>query len=220
MLDHIILLIGDLEGFRSRFEDDTGVALTVGGAHPGLGTANLLASLGDGVYIEFIGPNPSLDAPEGVGATLSSVQAPRIGSFAAGTQDMAATTAAAKAAGLTTLGPAPGSRNTPEGDLISWSTLYLQGHDFGDQVPFVIDWGTTPHPSDTSAQGLRLGSLKAVHPAPDGLAAIYRALDVPVAVEAGDAPGFELRIDTPRGERTFAGEVEGRIFSPAAIVQE
>ncbi len=220
MLDHIILLIADLEGFKSRFEADTGVALTVGGAHPELGTANLLASVGDGVYLEFLGPNPNLDAPEAFGARLVSYRQPGVAAFAARTRDMAATVAAAEAAGLTTVGPAAGSRETPDGGLLSWEGLYLVGHDYGDQVPFYIDWGNTPHPSETSAQGLKLISLRAFHPEPDELAAIYAALGLPVVVEAGAAPGFELRIDTPNGERVFRSDLGERIFSPSAIVQD
>ena len=220
MLDHIILLIADLEGFKTRFEAETGVALTVGGAHPGLGTANLLASVGEGVYLEFIAPNPELEEPRGFGARLVSYKEPSIAGFAARTRDMASTVAAAEAAGLTTVGPAAGSRETPGGVLLSWEGLYLQGHDYGDQVPFYIDWGDTPHPSDTSVKGLRLKSLRAIHPDPDGLAAVYAGLGLLVTVAAGAAPGFELRIDTPRGERVFTSELGERIFAPSAIVQD
>ena len=220
MLDHIILLIADVEGFRTRFETETGVALSVGGAHPGLGTANLLASVGDGVYLEFIGPNPELREPRGFGARLVTYREPSIAGFAARTRDTAATVAAAEATGLTTVGPAAGSRETPDGVLLSWNGLYLLGHDYGDQVPFYIDWGETPHPSDTSARGLKLISLRAVHPDPDGLAAVYAGLGLPVTVVAGPAPGFELRIDTPNGERVFKSDLGERIFAPSAIIQD
>ena len=221
MLDHIILLIADLEGFKSQFEAETGVVLTVGGAHPGLGTANLLASFGEGVYMEFIAPNPELDEPQGFGARLVSHREPHIAGFAARTEDMAATVAAAEAAGLTTVGPAAGSRETPDGVLLSWTGLYLMGHDYGDQVPFYIDWGKTPHPSDTSAQGLKLLSLQAVHPEPERLAAIYRGLDIPVT-EAAAARRQALNSASagPSGELTFASALGERIFAPSAIIQD
>lgn len=220
MLDHIILLIADLETFKSRFEAETGVELTVGGAHPDLGTVNLLASVGEGVYLEFIAPNPELDEPEGLGARLVSYAEPHIASFALRTQDMAATVAAAEAAGLSTLGPGAGSRETPDGVLLSWSGLYLVGHDQGDQVPFYIDWGKTPHPSDTSAQGLKLLSFHAVHPEPERLAAIYRGMNMPVTVVAGDAPGFQLRIQTPNGELTFESTLGESIFAPGILPED
>ena len=220
MLDHIILLIADLETFKSRFEAETGVELTVGGAHPGLGTVNLLASVGEGVYLEFIAPNPDLEEPQGLGARLVAYGEPHVASFALRTEDMEATVAAAEAAGLSTLGPAAGSRETPDGVLLSWSGLYLVGHDQGDQVPFYIDWGETPHPSDTSAQGLKLLSFHAVHPEPERLATIYRGMDMPVTVVAGEAPGFELRIGTPKGELTFASTLGESIFAPGILPED
>lgn len=220
MLDHIILLIADLETFKSRFEAETGVELTVGGAHPDLGTVNLLASIGEGVYLEFIAPNPDVDPPQGLGARLVSYADPHIASFALRTEDMAATVAAAEAAGLSTLGPGAGSRETPDGVLLSWRGLYLVGHDQGDQVPFYIDWGETPHPADTSAQGLKLLSFRAIHPEPERLEAIYRGMDMPVTAVAGAALGFELRIETPRGELTYTSTLGESIFAPGILPED
>ena len=220
MLDHIILLTAGLGPFGERFAADTGVTLTVGGAHPGLGTANLLASLGDGVYMEVMGPDPALDPPRGLGARLAAHGEPSIGGFAAGTADMPATMAAVAAAALSAAGPAAGSRTAPDGTLLTWTSLFLGEHAYADQVPFFIDWGATPHPSSTSAQGLELLSFQAVHPQPDGLAGLYRRLGVPVDVVAGPARGFKLHIGTPQGERTFASELGPRLFAPDAVSQD
>lgn len=220
MLDHIIILIGSLEPFGNEFEAATGVTLTGGGAHPGLGTANLLASIGDGAYMEFMAPDPSLDEPRGLGARLIAEGEPRIGGFAARTLDMPATVAAVDAAGLNAASPTAGSRTTPDGRLLAWTTLFPAGHAYGDHVPFFIDWGATPHPSTTSAQGLTLLSFQAVHPEPDGLAEIYRRLRIPVTVVAGAAAGFELRLLTPKGERTLASELAAPLFAPDAMSQD
>ena len=174
----------------------------------------------EGVYLEFIAPNPDLEEPQGLGARLVAYGEPHVASFALRTEDMEATVAAAEAAGLSTLGPAAGSRETPDGVLLSWSGLYLVGHDQGDQVPFYIHWGKTPHPSDTSAQGLKLLSFRAVHPEPERLATIYRGMDMPVTVVAGEAPGFELRIGTPKGELTFASTLGESIFAPGILPED
>lgn len=218
MLDHVIVLTEDLTRFRSQFEADTGVALTVGGAHPGIGTANLLASIGDGVYMEFMGPDPALDPPQGLGAQLAAQGAPRIGGFAARTADIGATAAAVEAAGLAGA-PTAGSRAAPDGSVIAWTTLFTAGHDYGDQVPFFIDWGATPHPSTTSAQGLELLSFEVVHPEPDRLSDLYRRIGVSVNVANGAVPGFRLRMHTPIGEQTLASELGPRIFAPEAVRQ-
>lgn len=219
MLDHIIVLTENLEGFRSHFEADTGVALTVGGAHPGLGTANLLASLGDGVYMECMGPDPALDIPQGLGARLAGQGAPRIGGFAARSRDIRATAAAVEAAGLAPAAPAAGSRAAPDGSVIAWTALFTAGHEYGDQVPFFIDWGETPHPSTTSARGLELLSFEVVHPEPDRLSDLYRRIGVSVEVVRGAVAGFRLRMRTPKGEQALASELGQRIFAPEAVRQ-
>ncbi len=217
MLDHVIVLIGSLERFKKEFEADTGVTLTGGGAHPGLGTANLLASIGDGAYMEFMAPDPSLDEPRGLGARLVGYAEPGIGGFAARTRDMPATAAAVEAVGLTAAGPMAGSRTAPDGSLLAWTMLFAAGHAYGDHLPFFIDWGATPHPSTTAAQGLELLSFQAVHPEPDGLAEIYRRLGIPVTVLAGAPPGWHMRFLTPNGERTFASELAAPLFAPDAM---
>ena len=219
MLDHIIVLTEDLARFRSQFETDTGVALTVGGAHPGIGSANLLASLGDGVYMEVMGPDPAFETPQGLGARLAAQGAPRIGGFAARTADIGATAAAVAAAGLDAPSPTAGSRAAPDGSVIAWTALFTGGHDHGDQVPFFIDWGATAHPSTTSAQGLELLSFEVVHPEPDRLSELYAHIGVLVEVVGGAAPGFRLRMRTPRGEHALASELGQRIFAPEAVRQ-
>ena len=220
MLDHVIVLTSDLKAFRAEFEADTGVALTLGGAHPGIGTANLLASLGDGVYIEFMGPDPSFETPQGLGARLAAQGEPRIGGFAARSRDIHATAAAVDAAGLVAPSPAAGSRAAPDGSLVSWTALFTAGHGYGDQVPFFSDWGETPHPSTTSAQGLELLTFEVVHPESDGLSDLYRRIGVSVSVIAGAAPGFRLGMRTPKGERAFASELGERVFAPDAVRQD
>ena len=219
MLDHVIVLTEDLTRFRSQFEADTGVALTVGGAHPGIGTANLLASLGDGVYMEFMGPDPALDPPQGLGTRLAAQGAPRIGGFAARSGDIGATATAVEAAGIAAAAPTAGSRAAPDGSVIAWTALFTAGHGYGDQVPFFIDWGATPHPSTTSARGLELISFEVVHPEPNRLSDLYACIGVSVEVAGGPAPGFRLRMRTPSGEHALASELGQRIFAPEAVRQ-
>ena len=50
-------------------------------------------------------------------------------------------------------------RNTPSGERLDWTILYLEDARFGEAIPFVIDWGKTPHPSTSAPVGCRLKSF-------------------------------------------------------------
>ena len=61
-------------------------------------------------------------------------------------------------------------------------------------VRFLIDWGSTTHPSGTAAQGATLVELRITHPEPARIAAIYAALELDLEVHAGPEPGIDAVI--------------------------
>jgi len=213
VLDHIIILVASLTDFEKDFTGRHGVELTKGGAHPHLGTANLLADLGNGAYLEVLGPNPAVVPPTGLGEMLAQRTAPQVASFALQTRHMDAVKTSAEAGGLEFLGPSAGSRRTSDGQLLQWHGAYIRGHRFGDFVPFFIDWGETRHPSETSVSGLELVEFTVMHPDADALAKVYQAIAADIQVVSGDEPGFKLRIRTPRGEFSLESYPDEPLFS-------
>ena len=214
MFDHVILLVSDLKAFQPEFEARSGIELTYGGAHPDLGTANLLASLGEGMYLEILGPDPSLAEPTALGTMLIAFTEPQLAWFAIASSDLAATASAVAAAGMTAAGPNEGSRTTPEGIDLHWQGLIVTGHGHGDLIPFFIDWLDTPHPSATSAQGLSARSLIAYHPDIAALQRAYELLGVRVPVIERAVAGYELVIDSPNGPLTYQSDIEEAFFLP------
>lgn len=63
-LDHIVIASPNLEKLASDFYELTGVKPVEGGRHEGKGTANKLIGLGEGSYLELIGPDLKQKDPE------------------------------------------------------------------------------------------------------------------------------------------------------------
>ena len=73
-----------------------------------------------------------------------------------------------------------------------------------DLVPFLIDWGDTPHPSVTSSQGASLLKVWAESPQPESVEAKLRALGVALDVRPGERTLLIARLAGPGGELTLS----------------
>ena len=206
LLDHIILAAPDLEAGVADFAQSTGLTPVAGGEHPGLGTANALVSLSSHTYLEIIGPSPEA-TEENLGGRLATLAAPQLIGYALSTTDLGGAAAGLGNAGLEVLGPAAGSRETPDGHTLQWQALAIGGHDFGGYLPFLIDWGNSPHPAMTSPGGVNVRSFKVQHPRGDELAHICRdVLGADLEISTAEAPSLELVIDSSAGQVVYRGE--------------
>jgi hypothetical protein len=156
-------------------------------------------SLGPRTYLEVITPAPGQPTTTPMAQSLAATRGLSVRTFAVAASDLEAIAAAARKAGLSAVGPAPGSRQTPDGQLLRWRSLEIGGHGFGEFVPFFIDWDDTPHPATTSPTGVRLEGLRVVHPKAAELKRIYAALGVDVPVEAGPRARFVATLAGPKG---------------------
>jgi hypothetical protein len=210
-LDHIMLAAPDLEAAVVDFEQRTGVRPNEGGRHPGQGSRNVLATLGNGCYLEIIGPDLSQDRTNNFGEVLSRLRAPALLKFAVGTHDIEAVHQCASKLGLWPLassgvranGPFAMSRTLPSGELLKWRLLLLGSGAYEGYVPFFIQWDSEPHPSQTAASGCTLERFWVEHPDAAGLAKLYSDLEVAVDVMPADRPRLSLALQTPKGRVTF-----------------
>jgi Glyoxalase-like domain len=210
-LDHIMLAAPDLEAAVVDFEQRTGVRPSEGGRHPGQGSRNVLATLGNGCYLEIIGPDLGQDRSNNFGEVLSRLRAPALLKFATGTRDIEAVHQRASKLGLWPLassgaranGPFAMSRALPSGEVLKWRLLLLGSGDYEGYVPFFIQWDSEPHPSRTAATGCALERFWVEHPNAAGLAKLYTELEVAVDVLPADHPRLNLALQTPKGRVTF-----------------
>jgi glyoxalase-like protein len=199
-LDHILWAAPDLGAGEKIIENLTDVAPARGGSHPGFGTRNSLMGLDSGIYFEIISPDPAQDLKGNRGCRIAALVRPGIMTFAIRSDDLDALSAAARREGLSLQGPVAMSRDRPDGVRLEWSILYLEDSRFGEAIPFVIDWGISPHPSESVPVGCQLRSFAVLHPEADELTRLYGALEIPVPVKRGAYPGFVAELATPNGD--------------------
>ena len=195
MLDHLVLAAPDLDAAVAAFAERTGVRPQPGGSHDGLGTANQLVDLGNGAYLEIIGPDPAQPAPaQPRPFGIDELESPRLVTWAIRTEALDDLIAEARAGGYDP-GPARAmSRRTPGGELLEWR-LTAPRFDYGDGlVPFLIDWGGTPHPTSRGLPRAELVDLRATHPDPASVRPALAALRADLHLDIADHVSLSARV--------------------------
>jgi Glyoxalase-like domain len=199
-LDHLVYATPDLAVGIAAIDKLLGVRATPGGQHPGLGTRNALVALGPSSYLEIIGPDPDQPKPAGpLRFGIDDLKTPRIVTWVAKGTALEQTARAAAERGVK-LGPViPGSRRRPDGVVLSWRYTDPNTVVADRIVPFLIDWGTSPHPSASAARGATLVDVRAEHPDAERVQKMLDALELGLRVQKGSAPAIIATIDSPRG---------------------
>jgi hypothetical protein len=199
-VDHLVYASPDLDRGIADIEARLGVHATPGGQHPGVGTRNALVALGPATYLEILAPDPGQPAPpEPRTYGVDSVTAPRIAAWFVKGENLERLRSSAAAGGIPYGAIRSGSRKTPDGTLLAWHFTDPRVPVADNIVPFVIDWGTSPHPARTAAKGARLVGLRAEHPDAPRVQAMLRRLHVDLPIASGPRPLFIAVIDSPRG---------------------
>jgi catechol 2,3-dioxygenase-like lactoylglutathione lyase family enzyme len=200
VIDHLVYAVPDLDDSIEWFESTTGVRPAIGGAHPNMGTHNALVSFGDS-YLEIVAPDfdqPEPQSPRPFG--VSPDMAPDLVTFAVRPgrgETIESLVAAAKYCGGDPGAIVDMSRTPPDGDTLTWRLTYpMLRHD--GVIPFLIDWGESPHPSASAPGGLRLERLDGATTDVESVQSVLGAidLDLPVALGTG---GLTALITTPHG---------------------
>jgi hypothetical protein len=198
-IDHLVLAAPRLDDGVAIVQATLGAAPRAGGAHPGRGTHNALASLGAPTYLEVIAPDPAQAGTAALPFGLEAGGPPRLVAFAVGCADIDATVAALRAAGFTGIDPpSTMSRVLPDGSEISWRLTTVGAPPMGP-IPFLISWDGGTSPAHDSPHAGRLIALRAGHPRPSDPLERLAVLSVDVPVEPAPTPWLEATIETDGG---------------------
>jgi hypothetical protein len=197
-LDHLIFAALDLDDGVREIEGRFGVRAGGGGQHAGLGTHNKLVALGPTSYLEIIAPDPSQPDPAdprpyGVDGITGS----GLVGWAMACEDIEAAVEKARGAGFDPGDVIDGHRLTADGTVLRWRST--SNARTAGLIPFLIDWGSTPHPAASSRPGLRLDSLHIEHPSPEVIRRALRALDADVDVRPAESAAVVARLTGPNG---------------------
>jgi Glyoxalase-like domain len=201
-LDHLVYAVPGVGEASEWLARTTGVRPVAGGRHVGLGSRNALAALGDGAYLELIGPDPSQDVKlTGHPFGLADLTAPRLVTWAVRVDDIDGAVEASRGRGYDPGPIVELERERPDGVILRWRLTRPAELPFGGVVPFLIDWGESPHPSESSPPGLRLNELFVMHPSRDDVQSAMRALDVDVEVVGTErsTPSLRALVDGSAG---------------------
>ncbi len=198
--DHLVYAAPDLAAGIDRVTELLGVPPVPGGRHPALGTRNALVGLGESAYLEILAPDPASPPPDrGLLFRLDELPGPKLVTWAATGGRLEPLVEKARRAGVD-LGPIQaGSRRQPDGSLLSWTLTDPHAPREGGVLPFLIDWGTTPHPAAALAHPCVLLGLRAEHPDADRVRARLAVLGLAVDVASGSVPGLAATIRGPNG---------------------
>jgi hypothetical protein len=196
--DHLVYAVAELDAAAADLGRVLGVMAAGGGQHSNLGTHNALIGLGPACYLEVIAPDPALRAPDfGRPFGLDDLAAPKLAGWALRTTAIDDAVARARAQGFDPGDPVDAQRTAPTGELLEWRlTINALG---GGPIPFLIDWGTTPHPAQSAPEGLRLAALRIEDPNPSPIEAALQALGAEIEVAQGPASALVATIDGPTG---------------------
>jgi hypothetical protein len=152
------------------------------------------------MYLEIIGPDP--DQPRPAGARrfgIDELKTPQLEGWVAKGTHLDQFVARARQSGVNLGDVIMGRRKRPDGVTLTWTYTDPNVVIEDRLIPYVIDWGTSPHPAKTAAPGATLIALRAEHPDPAHLEKMLRDIGLHLPVTRGPKPGLIATIDGPKG---------------------
>ncbi len=185
-IDHLVVIAPNLAAGRNFIQEKLGVEPETGGAHPRMGTHNLLLSLGKSMYLEVIAKDPALPNPDrprwfGLDAEPEDFT-PRFAAWVARTDEIHG-----MAPEISALLGQP--EEMSRGDL-SWLCTIAPGGSppLGGAAPALIQWPATRHPAlNLKDAGCNLEYIRIYHPEPEIVTDVFRGIGLTgkVLVTAG-----------------------------------
>jgi hypothetical protein len=164
------------------------------------GTHNALVGLGARSYLEIIAPDADHAPTSGRRPFgLDAVGRSHLAAWAASGRELQAWRNQAAQGGVRLGAIQSGSRLRADGVMLEWNLTDLRCIVGDGIVPFLIDWGTSSHPSLTAPNGAMLVGLRAEHPEAARVRNMLSVLALDLHVDEGLHPALVAEIRCPNG---------------------
>jgi hypothetical protein len=199
-LDHLLYATPDVDATVVELEQRFGVGFRQGGRHPAWGTRNRILPLGNRLYLEVIGPDPSSPAPDGGRILdLDRLERPSLRWWAVRPFLLPLTCDDFETAGYVPGEIIQGHRELEGGGELGWQMTDPHVRLLDGLLPLVIDWGVgSSHPGDDVTGGVTLMEFRLEHPDHEQLTPVFGHLRLQ-PVHPGETPALIARFDTPNG---------------------
>lgn len=199
-VDHLVFASPELSRGIAEIERLLGVTAKPGGRHPTWGTRNALAALGPSMYLEIIAPDHDHSPIGGLRPFgLDRLDRSGLVGWAANASGLDEIRAAASHRGVSLGAVLSGSRQRPDGEILKWTLTDFTCVVADGIVPFLIDWGSSPHPASSASGGATLVNLRAEHPNADRVREMLGHLALELPITTGPVPTLVAEIDCPNG---------------------
>ena len=204
-IDHLVVTAPNLKSGVQWVRDSLGVTAQLGGKHDRMGTHNCLLRLGPDVYLEVISIDPNAPSPGRPRwfelDNLTNASEPRLATWVARTADIRNIVSVCTEVG--------GTIELMSRGELNWLITVTKdgGMQMAGIAPALIQWCTPTHPAQNlREQGCRLIELRLIHPEPQRVERMLRAIEldtVAVVIESGGHPSLAASIETPSGIKSL-----------------
>ncbi len=199
-IDHLVYASPELGPAVEQIGALIGVRPAYGGQHLGLGTHNALLALGPRTYLEIIAPDPAQRHPAGsLPFGLGQLTAPALRAWAAAPSDFDTTVRRSLTDGFDYGQVVAGQRRTADGLELAWRMTSSSLRPGVATAPFLIDWGSGPHPADSAPAGAVLAEFRVLTRDPERLAAQLEVLGLEVGIELAGRSQLQATLTGPGG---------------------
>lgn len=197
-IDHIVYVTADLEQSKNEISSLLGIEIFNGGVHPDKGTHNALFRIGTQSYFEILAPLPdSKVKSEWLGTFDANFE--RVSAICVATDDLKEDVKKLSLLSDRKYSISEGQRQTNDQKMLQWKLGMHTELKYVDDYPFLIDWGTSEHPTASLMNDVALVRMEIHTPNPEKVKIIYPETPGITIIFKPGKPSISITLQSEKG---------------------